>query len=857
MGLDEPVDLETWRIWYGKMAVVIGTVFLPLGIAISVPVLIDEGYYLNIIIDLSVWVIIASRLFSRADRYKGNAYTVFVVINIFVVFLFVNLGPTHARPAWLVMCAVISSLMFGKRGAIASTVLNMIILVVIYWIIGPENKAWAAEYSSTYGKWVMFIVNVSLITLACSLPVGFMLDRLDQSLKHEREIRGSLSEERQKLMAANISLEKEIEQRKKTQEALASSEEKYRLLIENIPSVTWITNEHGKTTYISPNVQSIYGLSPEEIYNQGDEIWFGRIHPDDKDRVRSSFLKMFDLDQEFDLEYRIQRMDGKWIWLHDKGVKAFVENGIRYAYGIFSDVTDQKNSEEKLRESEKYLELLFEYAPDGYYLVDQEGCFLNWNKTCEQITGYGKEEIIGKRFLETSLVSPDQMKKAASTFEKYRQGLPSGPEEVVLSHKDGSRVLVEINTYPIKIQNKIQLLGIARDITERMHAEEERERLEKQLKQAQKMEALGTLAGGIAHDFNNILTGIMGFSELAILEAGKGTSLEKKLNGVLNAGDRAKNLVKQILTFSRYTEPELKPVHVKSLVKEVLKLIRASLPSTIEIHQQINSDSLIMADPVQVHQVMMNLCTNAGQAMMMKGGILEVDLTNVELTADFLKGNPEMNPGTHMKITVRDTGEGIPPDIIDRIFEPYFTTKEHGKGTGLGLSVVHGIIKSYKGAIIVRSEPGRGTTIEVYLPVIQFENASDQESEEHLPMGKECILLVDDEPVIEEVGKEMLERLGYKVTARTSSFEALELFKAQPERFDLVITDATMPVMTGEALAGEIIKVRPDIPIILCTGFSPQINRQKAAQLGIKAFIMKPFVLKEISIAVYKALGKA
>ncbi|MBN1625589.1 MAG: PAS domain S-box protein [Deltaproteobacteria bacterium] len=855
MSVDDPVDLASWRLWYCKIAVVIGVIFLPVGLAISLPVFIADGNYLNIIIDLIAWFLLISRLFSDSNTYKGTAYILFAAIYGLTVFLFINLGPTHARPAYLVLCAVMAALMFGIRGAIISTIINTIILITLYWLIRPENMTWTAENPATYGEWVMFVVNVTLVTLGSSLPIGFMLNMLDRSLKHEREIRERLSEESEKLRSLNITLEEEIEQRRQVDENLKMSEEKFRLLVENIPSVTWITSEHGRTAYISPNVESIYGLSPEEIYNHGDEVWFGRIHPDDRGRIKSSFQKMFALDREFDLEYRIQRMDGKWIWLHDKGVKAFEKDGIRYAYGVFTDITEKKQAEENLRENEEYLKLIFDYAPDGYYLTDQEGRFLNWNKACEQITGYGKEEMVGKRLLETSLISSEQMQKAKLTFDRYRQGLHFGPGEVSLSRKDGGKVFVEINTYPIKMKDKIQLLGIARDITERKHVEQERKKLEHHLQQSQKMEAIGTLAGGIAHDFNNILTALIGFTELALKDAVKGTIMERNLRGVLKAGDRAKELVKQILTFSRYTEHELKPIQIKVVAKEVLKLIRASLPSTIEMRQNIISDSIIMADPVHIHQVIMNFCTNAGHAMMDKGGILEVSLTDVELDSESTEKYQGMNPGTYVKLIVKDTGHGMSAEILDRIFDPYFTTKAPGEGTGLGLSVVHGIVKSYNGIINVQSEPGKGSTFEVYLPVVAADAISDEESDEPLPAGKEHILFVDDEPVLSEVGVQIFERLGYQVTPRISSVEALELFRSQPERFDLVITDMTMPIMTGEALAAEIMKVRPDIPVILCTGFSHHINKQKAAQLGIRAFIMKPFVIRDIAAAIREVLG--
>jgi len=857
MNVDEPVDLETWRIWYVKIAVILGVIFFPLGLIASLPVYLADRNYAIIIIGVIVWFVLLTRLFSNANAYKVNAYTIFCILYVMIVCLFLELGPTHARPAWLVSCVVMAALVFGIRGAAISTVLNMTILIVLYSLIDRGNPVWAAEYSATNGKWFMFVVNISLLTLVSSLPVGFMLSRLDRSLRHEREVQKSLSEESEKLKASNIRLEKEIEQRRQAEEALRLSEEKYRLLVENIPSVTWITGEKGKTEFISSNLQAVYGLSPEDIYRHGDELWFGRIHPEDINRVRSAFQKMFDQDQEFDLEYRIQRMDGEWIWLHDKGVRAFEKNGTRYAYGVFTDVTGRKETEEKLRESEGRLKLLFENAPDGYILVDPEGRFLDGNKVLEGMLGYKKEELFNKTALEINLFSTTESEKAIDLFTKTVQGLPCGPEELIFTHKNGSNVAVEINAFPMRIRDEIQILAILRNITDRKQAEKEKKRLEDQLIRAQKMEAIGTLAGGIAHDFNNILMAIMGFADLALYDAGKGTTMERNLQSVRKAGARARELIKQILTFSRYGEHDVRPLHMKPVVNEVMNLIRATLPSTIQINQSVESNSMIMADPVQVHQILMNLCTNAGHAMMKHGGNLEVNLTDVQFDSAYLKDYPEMTPGPYIKLTVSDTGYGMSQEILDRIFDPYFTTKAQGEGTGLGLSVVHGIVKSYKGAITVTSRPGKGSTFNILLPVVNIDPDSGEASDESLPAGEGRVLLIDDEPILTEVGKQMLETLGYEVVAINSSPEAIELFRSHPENFDLVVTDMTMPIMTGEDLAMDMMKVRPDIPVILCTGFSHQINKQKAMQMGIKAFVMKPFVIREIGMAIRQALGKS
>jgi nitrogen-specific signal transduction histidine kinase/CheY-like chemotaxis protein len=392
-------------------------------------------------------------------------------------------------------------------------------------------------------------------------------------------------------------------------------------------------------------------------------------------------------------------------------------------------------------------------------------------------------------------------------------------------------------------------MSIKRDVTHEI-------KLEKQLVQAQKMEAIGTLAGGIAHDFNNILSAIMGYSELALIEAPKEKQLYDNVQKVLYASHRAKDLVQQILTFSRKSEEEKAPVQISHLVKEALKFLRSSIPTTIEIREKIAEEiGIINANPTQMYQVIMNLCTNASYAMQKEGGILEVSLKNIDLDSHFAAQYPDIDPGKYLRLTVSDTGEGIAPEIMERIFEPYFTTKEKGVGTGMGLSMVHGIVKGHGGMVTVYSEPGKGSTFYVYIPLIQEEVKRPEIDEDApIPTGTEHILFIDDEPVLADLGKQMLERLGYEVTSRTSSVEALELFKAQPDRFDLVVTDMTMPNMTGDRLACELMKIRPDIPIIICTGYSERITEEKTKRIGIKALVMKPYVTKDLASIVRKVI---
>jgi len=394
------------------------------------------------------------------------------------------------------------------------------------------------------------------------------------------------------------------------------------------------------------------------------------------------------------------------------------------------------------------------------------------------------------------------------------------------------------------------------DITIWKQAADERTLLERQLRLAQKMEALGTMAGGIAHDFNNILTAIIGFAELGRVRAQAGIDCSHYFDEVLQAGDRARDLVKHILTFSNRGERTKNSILIDILAKEILKLIRASTPTTIEIRENISPCGHIFADPTQVHQVIMNLCTNAVQEMEESGGTLTVSLDKLDLTATDLTDEPDMTPGPHAAIAVSDTGRGIPNHIREKIFDPYFTTKPFNKGTGLGLAMAANIAKSHGGTISLRTEVGKGSTFTLFLPLIQTIQEEADIPEEAIPTGTEHILVVDDEPAIVEVLVSLLQNLGYRVTAASGSLMALESLKADPDDFDLLITDQTMPQMTGLELARAATAIRPGFPMILCTGFSRDIDAGNAESLGIRGFVMKPVTLREIAKLIRKVLDE-
>ncbi len=515
--------------------------------------------------------------------------------------------------------------------------------------------------------------------------------------------------------------------------------------------------------------------------------------------------------------------------------------------------------EKALRESRKRYRHVMESSLDGFVIADMEGRFIEVNPAFLNLTGYSGEEIerLGWDDITAERWYRTDGEMMAYLFQEGHTPLC----EQQLRRKDGSLVAVELRTYLKRSDEGIpsSTWSFVRDITARKAAEQERMNLEKQLQQAQKMEAIGTLAGGIAHDFNNILSAVIGYAELALDDIQPESRVHRNVREVLRAGIRARDLVKQILTFSRRNDEELCPLNPVPLVKEALKLLRSSLPSTIEIDSTIDQHTdNILGYSTQLYQVVMNLCTNAAQAMEpYDQGVLSVRLESMDVDDDFVRPYPNVSPGRFVRLTVADTGCGMVPEVVDRIFEPYFTTKPKGEGTGLGLAVVHGIVKNANGFIKVFSTPGKGSVFEVYFPAALKHTTAVEDEVAQVPGGRECILLVDDEPFLIDVLSQQLQRLGYHVVGRTSSIEALKLFENDIHRFDLVITDMTMPHLSGEQLVKEILALRPHMPIILCTGYSRRMTKEKADTLGIRSFLMKPIVFQELAAEIRKVLNTA
>ena len=639
-------------------------------------------------------------------------------------------------------------------------------------------------------------------------------------------------------------------------ENVKDSEADFRTFTEQSPNMIFI-NRGGKVVYVNRKCEEVMEYTRDEFLAP-DFNYLSLIAPESVDLVRSNFQRHLNGEEIEPYEYTL-------ITKSNKRIEAIITSKlINYGgepalLGIVTDITQRKQAERDLQNSEEKFRLAFHNSPIGIALCNMDGSIAQMNPAFYQMLGYSQSELEEMNFRE--FTHPEDLEKEVPYYEKCVRGERDGYRlDKRYVKKDGEIIWVDMTVAVTKNRagQPLYALAMVEDITEVRMAEQNRQRLESQLRQAQKMEAIGTLAGGIAHDFNNILGAIIGYSEMAIYDTEKGSMVHHNMEQVLKAGHRAKDLVKQILAFSRKSEQDKKIILITPIIKEVLKLLRASLPTTIEIREHIDpSLGAIFADPTQIHQVMMNLGTNSAHAMENSGGLLDVSASNVDLDADNAEQYSGLAPGRYIRLVVSDSGHGIDSETLERIFDPYFTTKTKDKGTGMGLAVVHGIVKGHSGGIKVASKPGQGTLFEILIPRTASELQFDTIEMNSLPTGNEHILFIDDEETLIDLGKNMLSKLGYQVTARTSSIDALEAFKTTPDRFDLIISDMTMPGMTGDMLANEIIKIRPDIPIIICTGFSEQLSEKKINTLGIKGLLMKPLTINELAKTVRKVLDKS
>ncbi len=631
-----------------------------------------------------------------------------------------------------------------------------------------------------------------------------------------------------------------ITARKKAEEALKKSEGKYRLIADNVTDVIWTADMDLKFTYISPSVRQLREYTPDEASKIPFEKTFTSLS---YQKAMKSFTVEMELegkpgvrpDRSVVLELDTIRKDGCVIPVEVKVSFLRDDTGSPAGLvGITRDISDRKQAEKALLESEAKFRTIFENKGTATVVYTKDSIIKECNAMFEELTGYSKFEILDKMEWSDFVVNEDlERMKKYHTRRQTNGERPPSQYECGIIHRKGMIRTVIIN---INLVGDDRIVSLT-DISANKRAEEKQKKLQEQLIQSQKMEVMGTLAGGIAHDFNNILSPILGYTEILLDELGSSDEQTKEhLEQIYTSTLRAKELVMQILTFSRRETTALKPVRIQPIVKEAVKLMRAAIPSNIEVLTRIDSECRpVFADATQIHQMVMNLMTNAYHAVGEEEGILKVALDEIRIT-EAKSTDGDLGQGYYLRLKVSDTGVGMSPELAKKVFDPFFTTKNKGKGTGMGLAVVHGIITNMGGAIRVKSVPGKGSEFRVYLPLdlSVMDKGTGVVPRDSLIRGKGQILLVDDEEAILGMQALALEKIGYTVKARISSIEALEAFKAAPLKFDLVITDLSMPKMKGDRLAQELRSIRPEIPIILCTGFSEQLTPETAKEMGIE-----------------------
>jgi PAS domain S-box-containing protein len=628
-------------------------------------------------------------------------------------------------------------------------------------------------------------------------------------------------------------------------------EKQNTLILNSVGEGIFGLDRTGHATFINPAGAAMLQLTAEEIIGQDMHILHHHTKADGTPYPREEcpiYAAYQDGVVHHVADEVFWRKDGTNLSVEYVSTPIRDEQGeLAGAVVSFSDITERKKSEE-------FIKNILECVDEGFIIIDRDFRILSANKAYSKIVEMPIDKIIGKHCYEIlyHISMPcSESDRDCAVQKVFATGKSHSAIHQCEDTKEGV-TYIETKAYPYSTDNSgkvITAIETLVDITEKY-------KLEDQLRQAQKMEAIGTLAGGIAHDFNNMLAPILGYSEMALARISPSDPLAADLQQVITAAGRAKGLVQQILAFSRQAPQERKPLQPQLVVQEALKLLRASLPSTIEIREEIPADcGTIQADPTQLHQIIMNLGTNAYHAMRETGGVLGVRLTKVTIDDAGTVPGSELEPGEYVMIDVSDTGCGMEQKMLAHIFDPYFTTKVKGEGTGLGLSVVHGIVKSYQGHIAVYSEPGKGSSFHVYLPrMAESPSLNAAVHSEAIPTGTERLLVVDDEEVLATMLQLILQGLGYQVRSFRNSLEALAHIEQNPMAVDLLITDMTMPHLTGFELAHKALALRPDLPVILCTGFSDLINKEQAQALGIRDYLMKPVSIRDLGQAVRTAL---
>jgi PAS domain S-box-containing protein len=706
-------------------------------------------------------------------------------------------------------------------------------VVCVYNQSAGAVKSWPSWYT---GLGLLFLLG--LLGTGGALVASFGLTRALRQLAQRSEALGTdqtlaattTSQPRGELQRLSASLDR-------LERALTASESKYHTLLEAAHDGIAVVAAADKTlTYTNPRLAELIGFETQHMVRRSI---FDFLFPEEHDTYRAiADMLIQDPRRAFIGEVRLKHRSGNEVLVEVSITPLFIDQ-VLFGLVICRDLSRRRETELRL----KTLDTAIEHADEEILITDRDALIQYVNPAFERNSGYSKAEVLGKN---PRMLQGGEVGKAF--YQEMWRTLLAGKVwrgRFINRCKDGRRCLLDANISPITDDNGTisGFVAVRRDVGEKVQ-------MERQLVQSQKMEAIGTLAGGIAHDFNNILAAILGYSELALLDLSPHSELYKNLTQIYSAGERARELIQQILTYSRQSKTRPRFLDVRAIMTEILELLRASLPANIGIQPHLVEKAFAFSDATQIHQIVMNLCTNAAHAMSPQGGDMSVTLERICVDGEHELVQQGMRPGAFLHIEVADTGQGIPAVIQKRVFDPYFTTKARGKGTGMGLAVVHSIVRQLGGRILLQSEVGVGSRFSVYLPAVDTEAAVEEGRGAVRYQGRGVVFFVDDESPLVEIGCRMMTHLGFEPQGFACSPAALKAFEADPGAVDLVVTDMTMPEMTGDVLAGRMLALRPDLPIILCSGYSEHIDEALAVDLGIGAFLNKPFGLRALAAAV-------
>jgi PAS domain S-box-containing protein len=795
---------------------------------------------------LGLFVVInkASYQAKKSQIYNYSLYSLFILFGFFLVYT-IGIEGNLSRMPWAFLFTVMVFFALGASRAMIWVSVLFFTLLILELIISGNERLSVQEFK------VRFYIAFMLV-----IVTSFFFERLKKGYQLElMKNQQTLKESENRYREAFEQLEDEMKERRRAEENLRKSEERFREMAEHIREAFWLYDwEKRKVIYISPAYEVIWGRSAEDLYKRDDE-WDESVHPDDLEYARDSFERIIQTGGGEQREYRIVHPDGSVRWVSDRGFAIKNKTGqvVRIA-GITEDITDRKQSEVALRESEERFRELAELMPETVFEVDLEGKLTFVNRNAFNNFGYTQQDL-KKGLKNFDMIIPKDRERAQDNVTKILTGEKSGINEYTALRKDGSIFPVMIHSAPIFKEGKpVGLRGFMVDITDRKKAEEERRKLEVQFLQAQRFEALGTLAGGIAHDFNNLLMNIQGNTSLMLFEIEGTHPFFEPLKKIEKQVKSGAQLTRQMLGYARKGKFNVKSVDLNQIVDESADTFGRTRKE-ITIYREFDNDLFpVEADQGQIEQVLLNLYVNAADAM--PGGGKLILKTKNETHLNIKSNHYDPRPGKYVQLTITDSGTGIDNQTLERIFDPFFTTKGMGRGTGLGLASVYGIIKSHDGYIDVTSEKGHGTTFTIFLPASEKDVEGTADTAAKLIKGSGTLLVVDDEELVLKVGVNMLEKLGYTVLGAKNGTEAVDIFKANKDKIQMVILDIIMPDMGGGEVYDKIKAINPEVKVLLSSGYSVDGQAIELLERGCDGFMQKPFTMEELSGKITQIMKK-